>query len=164
MSASDRHRTTRRARLALIAPMVMAAMLSTVSPASAGETKKEPVASKPSAPRSDTVRTPDIPPPNDAFASSQVITGNSGTVTGRNIGASGEPGEPDNAGRSAPIQSVWYSWTAPEDGSWTFDTCGSDFDTTLGVYTGTSVSALTEVGSDDDTCAQQSSLTFQAVA
>ena len=41
---------------------------------------------------------------------------------------------------------MWYSWTAPADGSYSFTTEGSDFDSLLGVYTGTSVDGLTLVG------------------
>ena len=33
--------------------------------------------------------------------------------------------------------SVWYRWTAPFSGPVALDTCGSDFDTLLAVYTGT---------------------------
>lgn len=33
-----------------------------------------------------------------------------------------------------------------------FHTCGSDFGTTLGAYTGRTVNALTTLGSDDDRC------------
>ena len=45
--------------------------------------------------------------------------------------------------------SVWYRWTAPTDGPVVLDTCGSDFRTVLAVYTGASVSALTEVVAQD---------------
>jgi hypothetical protein len=44
----------------------------------------------------------------------------------------------------------------------TVDTCGSGFDTVLAVYTGGAVGALTPVGSNDDTCAVESSVTFTA--
>ena len=33
-------------------------------------------------------------------------------------------------------KSVWYSWVSPVNGQATFDTIGSNFDTTLAVYTG----------------------------
>src|SRR5204863_391183 len=57
--------------------------------------------------------------------------------------------EPLHAG-NAGGKSVWYSWTAPASGQATINTAGSSFDTLLGVYRGTSVSALTLVGSNDD--------------
>jgi Ca2+-binding RTX toxin-like protein len=87
---------------------------------------------------------------NDNFVNAQTITGNSGAVSSSNAGATGESGEPNNAGVSSPIQSLWYKWTAPSTGTWSFDTCGSSFDTTLGVYFGTSVSQLTTLSATDD--------------
>ena len=82
---------------------------------------------------------------NDDFASPEVITGTSGSVQGDNVNYDGEPGEPDNAGFSEPIQSAWYKWTAPESAIFRFDTCASEWSTTLGVYIGSSVDALTAV-------------------
>src|SRR5204863_6481460 len=46
--------------------------------------------------------------------------------------------------------SVWYRWTAPNSGTVSFDTLGSDIDTLLGVYTGNAVDQLTLVMSNDD--------------
>src|ERR1044071_6634613 len=83
-------------------------------------------------------------PANDRFANAQVITGSSGTVTGSNIGANNENGEPDHAGGPA-ARSIWYRWTAPTSGPYSFNTFGSSFDTVLAVYTGASVGALTAV-------------------
>jgi Ca2+-binding RTX toxin-like protein len=73
----------------------------------------------------------------------------SGEVTGSNVGATKEPGEPDHAGNPGG-HSVWYSWTAPVDGNVAFTTRGSAFDTLLGVYTGPNVGSLTEIASNDD--------------
>ena len=93
------------------------------------------------------------PPTNDFFASAQTISGSSGSVSGTNVDATGEVGEPDNMGDSAPIQSAWYSWTAPATGKFLFGTCNdTTFDTTLGVYTGTSVSSLSSVAEDMNSC------------
>ncbi|MCA1683607.1 MAG: hypothetical protein LC708_00530, partial [Actinobacteria bacterium] len=95
-------------------------------------------------------------PPNDAFSAAQVLTGGSGTVTGTNIGATEEAGEPNHADTEGG-RSVWYRWTAPGNGTVTFDTIGSSFDdiggvfdTVLAVYTGNSVGALSLVDSNDD--------------
>ena len=44
----------------------------------------------------------------------------------------------------------------------TIDTEGSDFDTLLAVYTGTSVDALTAVASNDDAIGRQSEVSFTA--
>jgi hypothetical protein len=88
-------------------------------------------------------------PANDMFANATLITGSSATVAGSNIGATKESGEPDHAG-NAGGHSVWWKWVAPVTGSVAVNTIGSDFDTLLGVYTGSSVSALTWIASGDD--------------
>jgi thiol-disulfide isomerase/thioredoxin len=88
-------------------------------------------------------------PANDMFANRIVITGTNIVVTGSSVGAAREAGEPNHAGNSGGA-SVWWSWKAPFVGTVTISTAGSGFDTVLGVYSGTSVSALTEVASDDD--------------
>jgi hypothetical protein len=88
-------------------------------------------------------------PPNDDFVNGQTLNGNCGQVTGSNINATKEPGEPNHAGNAGGA-SVWYIWTAPATGSATFTTEGSSFDTELAVYTGNDVSNLTLVASNDD--------------
>jgi len=88
-------------------------------------------------------------PPNDAFGAAQPLGGETGGVTGSNVGATKERGEPAH-GRNEGGSSVWYRWTAPRDGPFSFDTNGADFDTLLAVYQGASVNALTLVAEDDD--------------
>ena len=90
-----------------------------------------------------------VPPANDAFANAQVLTGSSGTITATNVNATKETGEPAQAGNAGGA-SIWYAWTPTASGSLTIDTIGSAFDTTLGVYTGTAVNALTLRASNDD--------------
>jgi hypothetical protein len=75
------------------------------------------------------------PPANDNFANAQIISGCSGTVTGTNVGATKEVGEPTNPDSAGSRRSVWYNWQAPSTGNVTVTTLGSDFDTTLAVYT-----------------------------
>jgi len=89
------------------------------------------------------------PPANDNFADAPAIVGNSGFLAGSNRDATKEPGEADHAGNGGG-RSVWYTWTAPGSGVWTFDTLGSGFDTLLAVYTGGGVGALTLVAANDD--------------
>ena len=105
------------------------------------------------------------PPTNDDFADAQVIAGLTGSVSGSTVDGTKEPGEPDQAGNPGGA-SVWYVWTAPAEGLFSFDTCGSGFDTLLAVYTGTAVDLLagTEAESDDDTCGAGSQVFFTAVA
>ena len=109
-------------------------------------------------------------PANDAFANAQSISGASAAVNGTNVGATRELGEPDHlpANLSLGENTVWYNWTAPSSGQVTIDTCTSSFDTTLAVYTGSALSTLSQVGSDDDSCdtpnGAGSRLSFNATA
>ncbi len=104
------------------------------------------------------------PPPNDNFPNRITISGSTASVYGSNAAATKEPGEPNHAGTSGG-SSVWWTWTAPRTGTVTISTFGSNFDTLLGVYTGTSVSSLTTAASNDDYGGQQTSLvSFEASA
>jgi thiol-disulfide isomerase/thioredoxin len=88
-------------------------------------------------------------PVNDMFGNRAVITGTNIVVTGTTVGATKEAGEPYHAGDSGGA-SIWWSWQAPTNGIATISTAGSSFDTLLGVYTGSPVSALAAIASDDD--------------
>jgi len=89
------------------------------------------------------------PPVNDQFANRTVISGTNILRSTMNYLATKEAGEPYHAGYLGGA-SVWWSWTAPADGTVTISTAGSSLDTLLGVYRGFSVSALTEVASNDE--------------
>jgi hypothetical protein len=108
-------------------------------------------------------------PANDNFASATVISldaSNAATLTGYNTNATKELGEPNHADNLGG-RSVWWKWTAPVGGNVTLDTRGSYLDTTLAVYTGSSVASLTAIASNDDISSgrvQASSLTFIATA
>ncbi len=111
--------------------------------------------------------TPAIPA-NNNFANVQILSGCAGSITGTNVSANKETGEPnhDPAG-DAGGGSVWYQWTAPASGNVTLTTAGSDYDTMLGVYTGNAVGGLTEIGKHDDVdpgVITTSTLTFNATA
>ncbi|MFO1476205.1 MAG: lysyl oxidase family protein [Verrucomicrobiota bacterium] len=105
------------------------------------------------------------PPANDDFAAAFAITGTTGSTNGSNLGASKEPLEPAHA-FDVGGHSIWYRWTAPADGPVDFNTMGSGFDTSLAVYTGTSVTNLTLIASNNDDVggAQTSRLGFEASA
>lgn len=106
------------------------------------------------------------PPSNDAFANAQVIPSVPGSFTGTTVCASKESGEPSHAG-DAGGRSIWYRWTAPSNLAVTVTTIGSDFDTLLAVYTGSSVSSLNLIASNDDIVLyeyKQSRLTFNAIS
>jgi hypothetical protein len=90
------------------------------------------------------------PPPNDNFANRITLTGTHlSNVTGSNVGATKEEGEPFHADEVGG-KSIWWTWTAPSSGGLTLTTLGSSFDTILAVYTGTAVSNLTFVAGNDE--------------
>lgn len=88
-------------------------------------------------------------PANDDFANAAILSGATVETTGINRRATTEPGEQHHAGIPGGA-SVWWKWTAPATGVAVVNTIGSDFDTLLAVYSGTSVSRLTTIGSNDD--------------
>ncbi len=108
-------------------------------------------------------------PANDNFASAVTLTltNNAVTVTGTNVNATKQTGEPLHAGNSGG-RSVWWKWTAPGAGPVNLDTRGSYFDTTLAVYTGSALTSLTAIASNDDLSAtphvQASAVTFSAAS
>ncbi len=97
--------------------------------------------------------TSEAAPANDAFANAQILSGASGAVTGTNVDATKEVGEPNHTGNPGGA-SVWFRWTAPASGNTRFDTCTSpDVFTLLAVYTGTTVGGLTEIAPGSNACA-----------
>lgn len=94
---------------------------------------------------------PGFLPANDHFAQAAVLqlAGSSISTSGTNIAATAETGEPDHDTETA-ARSVWWRWTAPAGNPVTLTTMGSNFDTVMGVYTGSSVGSLTKVASNDD--------------
>jgi hypothetical protein len=101
---------------------------------------------------------------NDLFVNRKTISGVSNTLFSSNANATKEPGEPNHAGNSGG-HSLWWTWTAPAQGNATLNTIGSSFDTLLAVYTGTSVSNLVPVASDEGSGGNHNSLlTFLAAA
>lgn len=88
-------------------------------------------------------------PANDNFASAQTLTGDFGSITADNTGATAEPGEPNHAGLK-PRASIWYQWTASTDGAVEFDTYNSSIDTVLAVYVGGTLGTLNQVVANDD--------------
>lgn len=106
------------------------------------------------------------PPPNDTFASATELTGTSAQVTGSNVGATRQTGEPNHASLPGSA-SVWWKWVAPSAARVSLSTAGSNFDTLLAVYTGASVNALTVIAFNDEDGpigVDTSALTFDATA
>jgi len=85
----------------------------------------------------------------DDFVTALQVAGASFVTYGTNVGFTKEPGEPNHAGNPGG-KSMWWRWTAPGSGQVNFSTAGSTFNTLLGVYTGSSVSALTLIASDNN--------------
>ena len=83
----------------------------------------------------------------DAFTS--VSAGAVGSQLFANFGATTEPGEPDHGG-SIGGASVWFGIVVEADGILRVDTGGSDIDTTMAVYVGSSLLDLQLVAEDDD--------------
>lgn len=85
-----------------------------------------------------------IPAPvNDAFAARAALTGTTPSASVSFIGATRESGEP--AHQAGGTGSLWWTWTAPSTGFVTIDATMAQAGTTLKVYTGTAVNALTPV-------------------
>ena len=101
----------------------------------------------------------------DSFADRATMNGFTNYLTGHNAAFTREAGEPAHNSNTG-THSGWVAWTAQASGACTMDTMGSSFDTVLAVYTGTVLSNLTRVASNDDLDAQtlQSRVTFSAVA
>jgi len=99
------------------------------------------------------VVTLDLPawPFGDTFARRGQIRAASGVGIGNNVNATEDPGEPLHAKKEGG-SSIWLTWRAPESGVATFETTGSNFDTLLAVYRGSTVANLTAngVAADDD--------------
>jgi hypothetical protein len=98
------------------------------------------------------------PPANDDFALAATISGYAAQITASSIRATLEAGEPTLTFTNALGEvdagfgraTVWWSWIAPEEGRVRIDTVGSDFNTRLGVYTGTTLGTLQLVTVNDD--------------
>jgi hypothetical protein len=103
-------------------------------------------------------------PLNDNFAERVSLTGAATNAIGFNYYATTETGEPA-FDIGAADRSIWWKWTPSVTATVTIDTAGSDFDTFLGVATGSAVNGLVPVASNDDTNGTfQSSVTFTAYA
>ena len=88
-------------------------------------------------------------PVNDVFANRITLSGNSGTYIGPTLLSTREASEPNHAG-IAGAHSVWWKWTAPASGQLSLDTHGSNFDTLLAVYKGSSLNSLIPVIANDN--------------
>jgi hypothetical protein len=88
-------------------------------------------------------------PTNNNFANAQVITEVSGNVSGSNVNATLEDGEPTKTDGFEAGGSVWFSWEAPETGVFRFELTAG-FDSQLGIFSGEDLAGLT-LHSESDT-------------
>jgi hypothetical protein len=101
------------------------------------------------------------PPANDDFDSATVVPGLPFTDQVNTTEATTAADDPDCFGQGA---TVWYSFTPTTDLRVDANTLGSDYDTTLSVYTGTP-GALTQIACNDDVAGSlQSRVRFDATA
>jgi len=101
------------------------------------------------------------PPPNDDFANATVVTSIPFSLTQDATNATVAPDDPFCSGRT---QTVWYAFTPAANIRLEANTFGSNYDTTLSVYTGTR-GALTQITCNDDSNnTLQSRVRFDAVA
>jgi hypothetical protein len=95
------------------------------------------------------------PPPNDDFDQAMSLEASVTAISPEdffqiawadsfNWNATKEAGEPNHGGDPGGA-STWYAWTAPVTGRAELGACSSSFDFLLGLYTGSSVGALTPV-------------------
>jgi hypothetical protein len=100
-------------------------------------------------------------PANDDFDSATVVPGLPFTDQVNATEATTAADDPECAGQGA---TVWYSFTPTEDLRVEANTFGSDYDTTLSVYTG-APGALTQIACNDDAAGSvQSRVRFDATA
>lgn len=84
-------------------------------------------------------------PVNDDFSAATTLSGRSAVLATSNLAATKETGEPDHGGDTGGA-SIWYRWTAPENGTVLIAYDDTDGIAPLvGFYTGNSVGALTPV-------------------
>lgn len=88
-----------------------------------------------------------LPPANDDFSNAKLIdtTPFDETVT-FNQATSKEQGEPLCADNGTPARTVWYSFTPAINGAASVSIPWAEFSPMLGVYTGTSLNNLTQIG------------------
>jgi hypothetical protein len=91
-------------------------------------------------------------PVNDSFTNRITLTGVTNSITGNNVGATEEAGEPIHGCVPSPPfyscpaatnTSVWYDYTPPQDGMLELNNNGSSITVIMAVYTGGGVAALT---------------------
>lgn len=85
-------------------------------------------------------------PPNDLFANREAMPSTlPAAAEGSNIGATAEPEEGLSGTGHDAHHSVWWQWEAPATQIVSIGTCGTEFRTTLGIFTGEAFTELHRV-------------------
>ena len=101
------------------------------------------------------------PPPNDNFASRMVLTGQAVSSTPVAIDSATREGlEPS----FTENQTVWYSWTAPQDGTVTLTAAGTTYNCRVSVFNGGDLASLILIGTVDEPNVNGNSLSFYVKA
>jgi hypothetical protein len=95
---------------------------------------------------------------NNSFATARVLLPTDTSITGDNTSFTGETDEPRHAlpanyaypSEYDAVKSAWFQWRPTMSGTYLLTTAGSRFNTRLAVYAGSSLPALTLLGSNDD--------------
>lgn len=104
-----------------------------------------------------------VPPANDAFLKAASIPGLPYSNTQSTLDATLQFGEQVSLLCQNMMSTVWYSYTATTTGSLVISTAGSDYNTAIAVWTGSSLGSLTEQVCNDNDAGQTSLLTISAV-
>jgi hypothetical protein len=92
-------------------------------------------------------------PANNSFSAAPTIAGTLPlSVSGTNVEATKEAGEPNHFFALEAGKSVWYSWTAPATDQVTLDACTAGYNAVVAAYTGSTVNGLTGQGLQRDRC------------
>lgn len=103
------------------------------------------------------------PADNDWFVSARAVRGATGSDVDGAMGATREPGEPRTFGTTAATK--WFRYVPDATGTLVVSAGNNNFDTVLGVFTGSSIDRLNLVARDDDSNGSWGSrVAFAAVA
>jgi hypothetical protein len=102
-------------------------------------------------------------PANDDFADAIAVTALPFSIETSTEHATVEDGEPGFPCGSIGA-TIWYRWSPSEDVAVTADTFGSDYDTMIAAYSGTSLASLSLLACNDDATDLQSKVGFAAEA
>ncbi len=104
-------------------------------------------------------------PVNDSFANATKVPPAGAVFLSNNRFATLEAAEPQHGGISSVAGSLWWNWSPSTSTNVFIDTTGSEIDTVLAVYTGQTISNLTQVVATNDVGpSEQAFLNFNATA